>query len=219
MTSPLCEHWRGLLAIDVLGEPVGEARAGLDDHLAHCEACRHERDELARMTDALSLADPAHFEEHQMPPGLEEAVLTRLGADARAARRRRRARAGLGGLGAAVAATAAVLAAVVLSAAPAPGHTVALRGASGVVASVRLTAEPWGTAVHLTERGQAGGQVLWVSMRTTSGAWWPTGTYTTVAGRAVDVDMACALSSAKIAGVWVRDAQGRTVLQGYVEPT
>jgi predicted anti-sigma-YlaC factor YlaD len=217
VTSPLCDHWRGLLAADVLGEPVGEFRAALDDHLAHCEACRYERDELARMSDVLPLADPAHFEEHQMPPELEEAVLTRLAADARSARRRRRSRVGLGALGAVAAVLAAVVLSVTLTATPAPGRTVALRGPGGVVASVRLTSEPWGTAVHLSEQGQPAGRVLWVSMRTTDGTWWPTGTYTTVAGRAVDVDMACALASNRIASVWVRDAQGHTVLQGYVD--
>ena len=219
MTSPLCEHWRGLLAIDVLGEPVGEARAGLDDHLAHCEACRHERDELARMADVLPQADPAHFEEHQMPTELEEAVLTRLAADARTARRRDRSRLALGVLGAAAAVVAAVVVAISVTASPAPSRTVVLRGTAGVVAEVRLTAEPWGTAVHLTEHGQKAGQVLWVSMRTTNGSWWPTGTYTTVAGHSVDIDMACALHGSQIAGVWVHDAQGHTVLQGYVEQT
>jgi hypothetical protein len=107
--------------------------------------------------------------------------------------------------------------AVTLTTTPVPSRSVVLRGTPGVSASARLTAEPWGTAVHLTEHGQAAGQVLWVSMRTTDGKWWPTGTYTTVAGRAVDVDMACALKSSQIAGVWVRDAQGHTVLRGDVE--
>ena len=37
------------------------------------------------------------------------------------------------------------------------GYTVALKGAAGVRASARLTSEPWGTAIHLQETGQAGG--------------------------------------------------------------
>jgi len=217
MTSPVCDHWRGMLAARVLGEPVGDLEAGLDDHLAHCEPCRHERDELDRMSAVLPLADPAHFQQHQMPPALEDAVLTRLAADARAARRRQRSRVGLGALGAVAAVAAAAVVAITLTTTPPPSRTVVLRGTGGVEASVRLTAEPWGTAVHLSEQGQAPGRVLWVSMRTTSGTWWPTGTYTTVAGHGVEVDMACALRSGQIASVWVRDAQGHTVLQGYVE--
>jgi len=219
VTSPLCDHWRGLLAMAALGEPVDEGRGALEDHLAHCEACRHERDELVRLGDVLALADPAHLEQHEMPPGLEDAVLTRLGADARAERRRRRTWIGAGAALSAAAAAAAVTLGVVLASPPAPGQTLALHGTPGVVASVRLTSEPWGTAVHLSERGQPGGQVLWVSMRTTDGGWWQTGTYTTVGGRTVDVDMACALATGKITGVWVRDAHGATVLQGYVDRT
>ncbi len=92
----------------------------------------------------------------------------------------------------------------------------ALRGGAGVTASARLTAEPWGTAIHLRETGQAGGQVLTVSMRTTTGSWWAAGTYRTVTGRTVQVELACGVPAAKISTIWVRDKAGRTVLKGYV---
>jgi hypothetical protein len=217
VNGDLCEHWRGLLALDAIGAMPSTERAGVDAHLQQCASCRLEHDELARAARVIPMADADHFEEHQMPAHLEGAVLTRLAADARAERRRRRVWVGTGVVGGAAAAVIALSLAVVLSSAPAPGRTVALHGSRGVAASVRLSSASWGTAVHLTENGQVGGQVLWVSMRTTSGGWWETGTYTTVAGRGVTVDMACALPTSKIAGIWVRDAAGRTVLQGYVD--
>jgi predicted anti-sigma-YlaC factor YlaD len=217
VNAELCEHWRGLLALDAVGALATAEQAPLRAHLEQCGSCRRERDELARTAQVLPAADADHFEEHQMPAHLEEAVLARLGADARDDRRRRRAWVGGGiasGIAAAVVALGLVLA---VSSSPATGHTVALHGSQGVSASVRLTSEAWGTAVRLTEHGQPGGQVLWVSMRTTGGDWWEAGTYTTVTGRGVTVDMACALPTSKITEVWVRDAAGHGVLQGYVD--
>jgi len=106
----------------------------------------------------------------------------------------------------------------VLSGAPATdtGHQVALAGRHGVRASARLTAEPWGTAIHLQETGQAGGQVLSVSMRTLSGSWWEAGTYRTVTGRAVQVELGCGLPLAQIRSIWVRNGAGQAVLHAYV---
>jgi predicted anti-sigma-YlaC factor YlaD len=217
MNADLCEHWRGLLALDAIGAIPSTERATLDAHLQQCASCRNEHDELSRAAQVLPMADADHFEEHQMPAHLEEAVLTRLAANARAERRRRRVWVGAGVASGAAAAVIALSLAMVLSSAPAPARSVTLHGVRGVAASVQLTSESWGTAVRLTESGQAGGQVLWVSMRTTGGGWWETGTYTTVTGRGVTVDMACALPTSKIAGIWVRDAAGHTVLQGYVD--
>ncbi len=218
MNAPRCEHWHGLVAVDAIGRlPSGE-RSALDAHLERCVTCRHEHGELVRMTQFLPAADPGHFEDDPMPAHLEAAVLGRLADDARRARRRRRAWLGTGAVaGAAAVATVALV--LALASSPAPGHTVALSGGRGVSASVRLTPEPWGTSLALTESGEAGGRVLWVSMRTAGGGWWDTGTYTTVTGHRVSVEMSCALVTSRITGIWVRDAQGRTVLHGYVEGT
>jgi hypothetical protein len=211
-----CEHYRGLLALDAIGALPRDERGSLDDHVARCASCGHERDELARAARVLPVADPDHLDEHRMPHRLEVAVLGRLDADARHGRRVRQMRVGGVVLGAAAAVIGALAIVVTLTAAPAASRTLALAGRPGVTASVRLTAQEWGTAVQIDEQGQPGGQVMWVSMRTTDGRWWPTGTYTTVTGGQLTVDMACALASHDIAGVWVRDAAGRTVLRGYV---
>jgi len=217
VTPEHCEPWRGLLALDAIGELPATELASLEAHLAGCAPCRRERDELARVAPVLSRADPDHFEDHQMPARLEGAVLTRLSADARRERRRRRVWVASGAAAGAAAAAVVLVLSLALTSSPTPGHSFALRGSHGASAQVRLTSEPWGTAVHLTERGQGGGQVLWVSMRTTSGNWWAAGTYTTVAGHGATVDMACALPASEITGIWVRDAQGHTVLQGYAD--
>jgi len=215
VTADTCEHWRGLLALEAVGALPAEDRAPLDAHVRGCAACEHERDELAQVAMVLPMADPDHFHEHRMPGHLEDTVLTRLAADARQDRRRRGIWVCGGVLGGAAAVLAALALAMGLSSSGSPGRTLVLHGPAGVSASVRLTSESWGTAVHLSERGQPGGQVLWVWMRTTAGSWWATGTYTTVSGQTVAVDMACALPAGRIAGVWVRDASGHTVLQGY----
>ncbi|MHB8328428.1 MAG: hypothetical protein ACYDD6_02160, partial [Acidimicrobiales bacterium] len=86
----------------------------------------------------------------------------------------------------------------------------------GVAASVRLSPEAWGTELRLQESGQPGGEILTVSMRTRSGTWWSVGTYRTVTGGTVHVDLACAQSPSQIEAVYVRDAGGRTVLYGEI---
>ena len=53
-------------------------------------------------------------------------------------------------------------------------------------------------------------------MRSTGGSWWAAGTYRTVTGHAVEVELACGIPSSKITSIWVRDKAGRTVLHGYI---
>jgi hypothetical protein len=121
-------------------------------------------------------------------------------------------------VGALAAAAAAVVAVLALGATPAPASkTVALTGARGVQASVSLTAQSSGTRATLHESGQAAGQVLTVSMRTSSGHWWVAGSYRTVARTGpLEVQMTCAVQSNQITEVWVSDQSGHTVLDGYV---
>lgn len=206
-----CEHWRGLMALDVVGQLDDAERLALDAHVEGCAECRDQRAELAGLPGALAVADPHHMETSDLPPALHQAVVTRLRADARRDRRRRRAR--VVNLSAAA---AVVAAAVLVGLQPwqgAPGRTVPLTGTPGVLASVTLVPEAWGTKVQLQETGQAGGQVLTVSMRSSSGRWWQAGTYQTVAGRTVSVDLACAVPASSVYGVYVRNAAGRTVLR------
>jgi hypothetical protein len=215
MTPDRCEHWQGLLALEVVGQLTENDRLALSAHLDGCSACRDQRADLAGLARILPAADPAHLGGHDVPFELQTAVFDRLRADARQHRRARLTRYGLGAV-AAVAVAVALVVGLSGTAAPPAGHTVALVGGAGVKATARLTSEAWGTAIHLQETGQAGGQVLTVSMRTTGGSWWAAGTYDTGTGHTVQVDLACGVPASKIESIWVRDKAGRTVLRGYV---
>jgi hypothetical protein len=217
VTPDRCDHWHGLLALEVVGQLVEEDRLALSAHLDGCQACRDERRDLVDLAKILPAADPDHLGGHDVPFELQSAVFTRLRADARHDHRVLRTRYVLGGAAAAVVvALALVFGLSGSTSAPGTGRTVALTGSPGVSASARLTSEAWGTAIHLKEKGQPGGEVLTVSMRSTSGSWWEAGTYRTVTGRTVEVDLACGVPSTKIAGIWVRNKAGRTVLRAYV---
>ena len=125
----------------------------------------------------------------------------------------------MAGIGAGVAAlAAAVVAVMALSASPAPPtRTVAMTGQAGVVASVSLTTQSWGTRATLRESGQTPGQILTVSMKSDVGPL--------VGGRQlsdhrttgpVQVQLSCAVPASQITTVWVSNQAGHTVLDGYV---
>jgi hypothetical protein len=215
VTGDRCDHWHGLLAMEIVGQLADQDRLALSAHLDGCQACRDERGDLAGLAGILPAADPGHLGGHEVPFELQSAVFGRLQSDARHDRRARRVRYALGG---AVAASLAAVALVVgLSGSPGThGTTVALHGSHGVEASAVLTSKPWGTAIRLEEAGQAGGQDLSVSMRSTKGSWWAAGTYRTVTGRTVQVELTCAVPASKITEIWVRNKAGQTVLTGYL---
>jgi hypothetical protein len=219
VTPEGCEHWHGLLAMEVVGQLEAADELALSAHLDGCPDCRDQRAGLSGLGGVLAAADPDHLGGHEVPFALQSAVFRRLEADARHDRAIHRRRYVLGGAAAAVVVALAVTLGLSGSAhPPAPGRTVelsALSGSTGVTASARLTSEPWGTAVHLKESGQPGGQVLTVSMRSTGGSWWAAGTYRTVTGRTVQVDLACGVPASKISSIWVRNKAGQTVLRGY----
>ncbi len=213
VTADPCEHFQGLIAMEVIGQLSDAERVALNAHTEGCSSCRDELQELKMLSMVLGTADPDRFNEHELPFRLQTAVLDRLRAEERRERRGRRSRFIV------VSAAAAVLVALVLVVTLAwPSGpmttTVALVGLPKVHATARLTAEPWGTAMELRESGQPSGEVLSVYVRTVSGSWWPMGTYRTV-GSSVRVTMACALKMSKIGSVWIRQGSGQTVMHGY----
>jgi hypothetical protein len=207
-----CEHWRGLVAMAVVGQIEAEDRVALAAHLDGCAECRQAARELEPLGALLGSADPTTADEAVLSPALEAAVLERLRAEARRARRQRLTRRTLAAAAAVVVAVGGVVAGLALSA-PAPGRTLVLGGPAGVTARATLTPEPWGTQVTLSASGQPPGQVFTVAMRTAQGRWWEAGSYRTVAGRDVVVRLACAVPTGQIAALYVEDGQGRTVLR------
>ncbi len=239
VTAADCTEWRGLMAMDAIGRVSAEESRRLEEHLARCEACRADALEVRGAAQALTRLDRGSVGRQQVGtapgPTLALAVLPAEEGPAeegpaeegpaeegkaedpvgplglRGGHRRRWVAVGT------VAAAAVVAVAFLLSRSPVPpARTVALSGQPGVQASISLSGQKWGTRATLRESGQAGGQVLTVSMQAVSGRWWVAGSYRTLGGRRpVTVVLSCAVPAKEVTAVWVRDAQGHTVLDGY----
>lgn len=215
VTGFTCEHWRGVLAMDVFGKASADERAGLVAHLGVCTECHDISDELTSTRDALSYVDVhALAPTTSMSPQLTHAVLDALHRAGRALRRRRASGVLATAVGGLVAASLIVLA--VLSGSPtgmpATQQRDALHGSPSVTASVGLTARVWGTSVDFREHGLAGRGVYTVSMESSSGRWWVIGTYRAANGRTVDAAMACALPPGAITNIRVTNASGAQIL-------
>ena len=214
MTAEPCEHFRGLIAMEIVGQISEEERVALLAHVDGCAACREERHDLSVLPSVLAAGDPDHFGEHELPFRLQSAVLQQLRSEEKQERRARRTRSfALGGVAACVA--AGVLAVSLVLSAGTGAKQVALEGAAYVHAFARLTPEPWGTQIDLRESGQKVGEVVTVFMRTTSDTWWQAGTYRTASGT-VHVTLGCALQMSSITGVGIRSHTGRLLLYGDV---
>ena len=215
--SDPCEHFRGLVAMEVIGQLSLDERVALSAHTEGCSSCRDERQDLMMLPMVLGAADPDHFTEHEVPFGLQTAVLDRLRAEGRRERRAHRARYVVTSAAAAVIAALALAVTLAWPSGPVT-RTLALEGSASVHATARLTAQPWGTEMELRETGQPAGELVSVSVRTVSGSWWQTGTYRT-AGSSVRVTMACAIQMSSIQSVWIRDHMGHTIVHGYLDHT
>lgn len=218
MTSPACEKVHGEIAMEALGALDAAERTALRAHLDGCAACRELADELAGTVGALALADPADVAPTAfVPPRLTAAVLGTLRTEARAARRRTVVTWGACAAVGVAAASLAIVAALAATPGAAGSRTVTLHGTVDAVASAVLTARPWGTSIAIDERGLPTG-VFTVSMRTSSGTWWDTGTYRSVRGATVTATMACAVPLHEITGVRVTSPSGAVALASYSAP-
>lgn len=82
-----CTSLAESLAEVATGAASGPDRARVLDHLAECDDCRHELEQLTRVADEVLLLAP----QHEPPAGFESAVLDRIAAaDKPASRPRRR---------------------------------------------------------------------------------------------------------------------------------
>lgn len=213
MSTHDCDHMKGLIAIEAIGRLAENERVGLIAHLDGCRECRDDERELRELAAVLPAVELEHLEPEDVPQGLYDSVVGRLTFESRRDRRSRRLRYAVGG--AIAAGFVALGLGFGLTGSSSPSRTMSLTGSSGVAASVQLTSETWGTSVQVQESGQAGGEVLWVWMRTNSGGWWEAGTYRSVSGHSVKVQLACALKLSQIESIWVRDSSGHVVLHGY----
>jgi hypothetical protein len=224
VTAVDCTEWRGLMAMDAIGQASEDESSRLEEHLSQCETCRADARQVRGAANALALVDRASVDGHLVggspPPSVALAALPSEDGPAehpvgnvpvRGGHRRRWV-----AVGTVAAAVAVAVAFLVIRAPVPPVRTVALSGQPGVRASISLSGQKWGTRATLRESGQVGGQVLTVSMQAVSGRWWVAGSYRTVGGRRpVTVELSCAVPAKEVTAVWVRDAQGHTVLDGY----
>jgi hypothetical protein len=220
MKTQDCEHWRGVLAMDVLSKERTEGHEGLSAHLDGCQECRELSFELIQTRDALSFMDPgAPAVTAAVSPALTSAVLGDLNRAARSHRRRRTSSIMALASGGLVAASLAIVAVLSIGAGVTPlvHRTEVLRGSETVTASAVLTEHRWGTSIAFRERGLAGTGVYTVSMETASGRWWSAGTYLAAGGHPVDATMACAVKLQAITGIRVTNASGKVILDSYRE--
>src|ERR1019366_5360730 len=179
MTNLTCEHWRGVLAMDVLGKLNVAEHAGLLAHLDGCPECREISVELASTCDALALVDTSALAPRDaVSTRLTTGVLGALHRAGRARQRRHTAEVLAGAVSGLVAASLIMLAGLSgHSGGPTSSKRIeSLHGIPTVTASVVLTPRVWGTSVDFREHGLAGRSVYVVSMESASGRWWDTGT-------------------------------------------
>lgn len=221
MSTLSCERARGQLALAAIDRLPESERLSLESHLDGCEDCRNELVGLSVLEPGLAAADPNRVDQVlAVPESLRSAVLGSLGTEV--ARHRRSTRMRFAAAAAVVllaVGTAAITTEVVVGSqahvTSGPSREIALSGPAGGSATVRLTAESWGTSVELRASGGHSGGVLTVSMRADDGSWWQAGTYREAIGGGVDVTMSCAVPLAEIDAVRVTNAAGEEVLGSY----
>jgi hypothetical protein len=220
-----CERWKGLLAMEAIGQIDQTDRAELSAHVMSCEQCQVDRIELSRVVGALSLAEGSALEEAAVPTAapieevrpsnLDAAVLAMFSGPALDSaptghrRRHHRVWAMVG-----VAATVIVVIGIltIIHHTATGSRTVALGGQGGNHGTALLIPEAWGTSIELTDHGGNTSQVLTVSMRTEYGHWWLAGSYRSVAAGDLRVTLACALPIQQIGSISVTDSMGNVVL-------
>ena len=219
MSGADCTRWHGAMAMDALGALPSDERPGLLAHLDGCPACREEARDLRSTASFLNLVEPSIDQAAAVSPALTGRVLGQLHHGAVRARRRRRVGAALGGL--AVAASVAVIVALASSpgpASPSLEHE-ALVSHGTATASATLAARTWGTEVTLQVPGQLASGSYTVSMSTSSGTWWATGSIHLVKGEPLDTQMPCPVPLGQITGIRVTNAAGTPVLWSESAPS
>jgi hypothetical protein len=215
------EHWRGLLAMDAVGQLNEADREDLRAHVDGCLQCQADSHDLSSVVGALALVDGstmgdplvpvAQPMEDLRPATLDTAVMKMFSEVDTSGRTRRRH---LAWAAAAVAAAVIVIigALGLLHLAPAGSRTVALHGQGGNYGTALLVPEAWGTTIQLSDHSEPISRDLVVSMRTEYGSQWVAGSYRSTAAGELKVTLACALPIQQISSISVTDTSGHMVL-------
>lgn len=211
---------RERLGAYALGDDDPAERAEVQDHLEGCPACRAELAELLPLRDRLAGVHPDRLAELPVPPpGLRDAVLSRVAAESTGGPEVSARRRGLAGLVAAAVLTGLVggYAAGWLTR-PAvedlPEETVAVQVVDAdITASADVVPHSWGVEVQMVGAGFTAGERYSVSVRRADGAPEPAGAFLGV-GRG---ELVCNLNSAVLrqdaTGFEVLDSDGDVVVR------
>jgi hypothetical protein len=226
MVEPDYEHWKGLLALEAVGQLDRADRSELVAHTGGCRECREDRADLAAVVRALDLIDGAIFGQtyslEGAPEQVSEASAARDTAGLTLLTNPRPGSSGGGGtirrsllvtMTAVAAIAVVVVGALALSGHPSlPTRTVALHGHDGAYGTAVLVAKPWGTSIDLSDRGQRSRQILTVSMQAEYGRAWTAGSFNSGDAGGVRVTLACALPIRQIRRVVVMNSSGNEIL-------
>ena len=208
--------------------PAAEARR-VEEHLAGCELCRAEHEELVPVAGALASLRPTGTapavptsDDQRPAPDLEDRVVRRLRDERRSARRHRVVRSSAL-LVAGAAAASVVLSTTVGLGGSEPVATVPLEAVevaaqeAGIQADADLVAHTWGVEVKLTASGFVRGGRYRVVIVGEDGREHPAGGFVGTGA----VEMHCNLNSTvlrdRAAGFEVTDSRGRVVATSTFE--
>jgi hypothetical protein len=218
------EHWRGLLAMDAVGQLDDADREDLHAHVDGCLQCQADGHDLSSVIGALALVDDSTMgdplapvnqpreDPHPAHPATLDAALMKMFSEADTSGRTRRRHLVWAAAAVAAAVIVIIVALGLVHLAPAGSRTVALHGQGGNYGSALLVPEPWGTTIRLSDRSEPIRRDLIVSMRTEYGSQWVAGSYRSNAAEELNVTLACALPIQQISSISVTDTRGHVVL-------
>lgn len=208
---------RESIGLYVLGQLEPFEMVELGDHLAGCQDCRREEEELRPVAELLRTVDLGHLEDPELPADLEQRVVTAVLP--RPAPPLPQVAAALAGV--------AVLVAIALALVPRPAPAPADLGVEeaiafsvvppGVAVDGAVVAHTWGTEVKLEVEGLPAGVTYTVVVEPESGPAVIAGTMIGVKDRPITCALNGAVPRDQARSVIVVDADGGVVLRSNLE--
>lgn len=213
-----CRTWREQLGAYVLGLLPPDDVQQLEAHLAGCDRCRTELQQIRPVAAALREVDvDAVSDTEEAPAALRVRVFNRLDKERQLQRRNELARR--------LTAAAAVIALLGIGSllrqpvAGPPLEPVALQvNDDAVVAEADLINHTWGTEVILEATGLGAGEEYELTFDTTDGQRVAGGTFIGVGARPLECRMNGAVLREDAQGFTVTDSDGQTVIEGRLGP-